>query len=84
MKIIISPAKKLSAENFVSDMNSENRFINESTYLVNLLKNYSKSEIKKLMNLSGQLAELNYRRFQDCEVIYSKAPKAMELKYPKD
>ena len=25
-----------------------------------------------------------YKRFQGCEVIYNKAPRAMELKYPKD
>ena len=25
-----------------------------------------------------------YRRLQNCEVIYNKAPKAMELKYPKN
>ena len=25
-----------------------------------------------------------YERFQKCEVIYKKAPRAMELKYPKD
>jgi hypothetical protein len=24
-----------------------------------------------------------YKRFQNCEVIYNRAPKAMELKYPK-
>tara|TARA_R110000822_G_scaffold132892_2_gene270173 strand:+ start:944 stop:1108 length:165 start_codon:yes stop_codon:yes gene_type:complete len=24
-----------------------------------------------------------YERFQNCEVIYNRAPKAMELKYPK-
>ena len=65
MKIIISPAKKLSSENFVSNMNSEIRFRNESEYLVNILRGYGKGEIKKLMNLSDQLVDLNYSRFQD-------------------
>ena len=36
--------------------------------------------IRKAMVKSGRF----YERFQKCEVIYNRAPRAMELKYPKD
>ena len=44
------------------------------------------SDIKNTDHIKKAMVEDKrfYRRFQDCEVIYSKAPKAMELKYPKD
>ena len=44
------------------------------------------SDIKNVDHIRKAMVENKrfYRRFQDCEVIYSKAPKAMELKYPKD
>ena len=44
------------------------------------------SDIKNVDHIRKAMVENKrfYRRFQDFEVIYSKAPKAMELKYPKD
>ena len=44
------------------------------------------SDIKNVDHIRKAMVENKrfYRRFQNCEVIYSKAPKAMELKYPKD
>jgi len=64
MKIIISPAKKLATDNFINKGTSI-QFLEETNYLVNELKTYSVSDIKSLMNLSDNLAQLNWQRFQN-------------------
>jgi len=64
MKIIISPAKKLATDNFINKGTSI-QFLEETNYLVKELKTYSVSDIKSLMNLSDNLAQLNWQRFQD-------------------
>lgn len=64
MKIIISPAKKLTTENFDISNSSDIQFLSESKYLVEQLKCYSVEDIKRLMGLSDSLAKLNYERFQ--------------------
>ena len=64
MKIIISPAKKMATDNFVNKGTSI-QFLEETKYLVNELKTYTLSDIKSLMNLSDNLAQLNWQRFQD-------------------
>ena len=64
MKIIISPAKKLATDNFVKKGTSI-PFLKETKYLVDELKSYSVDEIKMLMKLSDNLAQLNWQRFQD-------------------
>ena len=63
MKIIISPAKKIATDKFINNGTSI-PFLKETTYLVKELKNYSVSDIKNLMNLSDNLAQLNWQRFQ--------------------
>ncbi|MBT3612286.1 MAG: peroxide stress protein YaaA [Flavobacteriales bacterium] len=63
MKIIISPAKKLATDNFITKGTS-NQFLEEANYLVKELKTYTVSDIKSLMNLSDNLAQLNWKRFQ--------------------
>jgi hypothetical protein len=44
------------------------------------------SDIKNVDHIRDAMVKNRrfYRRFQNCEVIYNKAPKAMELKYPKN
>jgi len=64
MKIIISPAKKLATDNFINKGTSI-QFLEETNYLVNELKTYTVSDIKSLMNLSDNLAYLNWQRFQN-------------------
>ena len=64
MKIIISPAKKLATDNFINKGTSV-QFLEETKYLVKELKTYSVSDIKSLMKLSDNLAQLNWQRFQD-------------------
>jgi len=64
MKIIISPAKKLATDNFINKGTSI-QFLEETNYLIKELKTYSVSDIKSLMNLSDNLAQLNWQRFQN-------------------
>ena len=44
------------------------------------------SDIKNADHIRKAMVEDKdfYRSFQNCEIIYNQAPKAMELKYPKD
>ena len=64
MKIIISPAKKITNDNFINKGTSI-QFLEETNYLVKELKTYTVSDIKSLMNLSENLAQLNWQRFQN-------------------
>ena len=67
MKIFISPAKKINEEKILYDNSKTSKFYfqKEVDYLINELKEYSVSEIKKLMNLSDNLSHLNFERFQN-------------------
>lgn len=67
MKIFISPAKKINEEKILYDNTKSSKFYfqKEADYLINELKEYSVSEIKKLMNLSDNLSHLNFDRFQN-------------------
>ena len=67
MKIFISPAKKINEEKILYDNSKTSKFYfqKEVNYLINELKEYSVSEIKKLMNLSDNLSHLNFDRFQN-------------------
>tara|TARA_B100001142_G_scaffold274301_1_gene282187 strand:- start:1261 stop:2004 length:744 start_codon:yes stop_codon:yes gene_type:complete len=64
MKIIISPAKKLTTEKKSIHRVSSIQFLKETKYLVDQLKDYNVDEIKNLMGLSENLAMLNYKRYQ--------------------
>lgn len=67
MKIFISPAKKINEEKILYDNTKSSKFYfqKEVDYLISELKEYSVSEIKKLMNLSDNLSHLNFDRFQN-------------------
>ena len=67
MKIFISPAKKINEEKILYDNSKSSKFYfqKEADYLINELKEYSVSEIKKLMSLSDNLSHLNFDRFQN-------------------
>ena len=64
MKIIISPAKKLTARKISIINASEIQFSDEAKYLVDQLRDYKVSDIRQLMDLSDDLAKLNYERYQ--------------------
>ena len=64
MKIIISPAKKLATDNFINT-GTPIPFLASTKYLVKELQSYTVNELKVLMKLSDNLAQLNWQRFQD-------------------
>ena len=71
MKIIISPAKKLNDNRISVENASAIQFLDETKYLVSQLRNYNVDEIKTMMNLSDNLASLNYQRFQQWNLEYN-------------
>ena len=79
MKIIISPAKKLDTSVKVQNSKMNTSFLGESTKLIQTLKEKSLSELKDLMGLSDNLAQLNWQRFQDWDIENRNTYKALEL-----
>ena len=79
MKIIISPAKKLNTSIKVQNSKMNTFFLDQSTKLVKILKDKSISELKDLMGLSDNLAQLNWQRFQDCGIENMNTYKSLEL-----
>ena len=79
MKIIISPAKKLDTSVKVQNSKMNTSFLGESTKLIQTLKGMSMSELKDLMGLSDNLAQLNWQRFQDWDIENRNTYKALEL-----
>lgn len=65
MLALVSPAKKLDFESDVPvTAHSDMRFRDEALDLAKILGDKSKAEIKSLMSLSDNLAQLNYDRYQ--------------------
>jgi uncharacterized protein len=79
MKIIISPAKKLDTSIIVQNSKMNTSFLDESTKLIQVLKGKSISELRDLMGLSDNLAQLNWQRFQDWDISNSNTYIAIEL-----
>ena len=79
MKIIISPAKKLDTSVKVQNSKMNISFLGESTKLIQTLKEKSLSELKDLMGLSDNLAQLNWQRFQNWDIENRNTYKALEL-----
>ena len=64
--IIISPAKKLNLSSLrLSEKTTQPVFLKKTNFLVNKLKQLKVGEIKSLMKISDDLAELNHSRFKD-------------------
>lgn len=73
MKILISPAKSLDFESKIPTNDfSEIPFLEQTKVLSQKMDLKSKDDLKKLMNISDQLAELNYQRFQDFSFPFTK------------
>ena len=72
MIIVLSPAKRLKVQNIDEiDCVSAPRFIDKSQKLIDILKNKTTSEIKTLMNLSDDLSELNFNRYQNWDINHN-------------
>ncbi|NNF62737.1 MAG: peroxide stress protein YaaA [Acidimicrobiia bacterium] len=66
MLIVLSPAKSLDYESKLPFKRSTTpRFLDESEHLVKVMATKSPDEIGRLMDLSSDLADLNWHRFQD-------------------
>ncbi|MDA9908260.1 peroxide stress protein YaaA [Flavobacteriaceae bacterium] len=73
MKILISPAKSLDFESKIPANDFSNiPFLEQTKELSQKMDLKSKDDLKKLMNISDQLAELNYQRFQDFSFPFTK------------
>lgn len=68
MKIIISPAKKMNADPDAFPASGLPCFLPETRQLLVWLRGLSYEELKKLLGCSDQLAQLNYRRYQEMEL----------------
>lgn len=74
MKVILSPAKSINEEIDCSHAKvSQHRFQDESQRLAGKLKKLSARQIKKLMNVSDDLAELNHQRYQDWSLPFDQS-----------
>lgn len=66
MKIILSPAKSLDFESKMpSRRYTQPEFLNKSEIIQEVLSKKTPSELKSLMNISDNLADLNWQRNQD-------------------
>ena len=79
MKIIISPAKKLDTSVKLQNSKMNTSFLGESTKLIQTLKGMSILQLKDLMGLSDNLAQLNWQRFQNWDILNRNTYKALEL-----
>ncbi len=76
MLILISPAKSLDFQTkFNCDVKTEPKFLKESEILAKNMQNFSISDLEKLQEISTNLAELNFSRWQN----FSKAEKRQAL-----
>tara|TARA_Y100000741_G_scaffold260468_1_gene201204 strand:+ start:100 stop:864 length:765 start_codon:yes stop_codon:yes gene_type:complete len=68
MKILISPSKTLNFDtNINCHFNTNCRLIDHTNELHKILIDFSKKDLKDLMNVSDKIAELNYNRFKNWE-----------------
>lgn len=73
MKIIFSPAKTMQ-EQAVDYKLSTPLFLKNAEELLNDLRSLSPLELKKLYRCSDELAELNYQRFKEMDLLGAKTP----------
>ncbi len=72
MKILLSPAKSLDFNSEIPTNNfTEPQFLKEADKINSVLKKKSNKQLKELMNISDQLAELNFKRYQDFSIPFT-------------
>ena len=73
MKIIISPAKSLDYDSEISvNLITQPIFLKQAEMLNAKMATKSKRAIIELMHISDKLAELNYQRYQDFSIPFTK------------
>jgi len=71
--IVVSPAKSLDYESpLATKKATEPRMLDESAQLVDVMVKKSPADLQQLMHISPALAELNFDRFQDWQVPFTK------------
>jgi len=72
MKIVVSPAKSLDFEsNLPASRVSQPEFLEEAEKLIKILAKKKPRALSKLMDISGDLAELNWQRYQDFKTPFT-------------
>lgn len=74
MRIIISPAKKMTVDNDSFTHNRLPKFINKTEELLNHLKSLTYDELKKIWKASDKIATLNYERIQEMDLRKNLTP----------
>lgn len=73
MKIVLSPAKSLDYESKLpTTRGTQPHFIEQAALLNNKMANKSKKTVAKLMHISDALAELNYQRYKEFSMPFTK------------
>ncbi|MCL4164550.1 UNVERIFIED_CONTAM: hypothetical protein GTU68_033251 [Idotea baltica] len=73
MLVLLSPAKSLDYESsLLTKRSTKPRFIEESADLVSQLRKLSVGQLKKLMSISDNLAEVNHERYAAWEPDFNK------------
>lgn len=73
MKIVVSPAKSLDFETKLpTTRGTQPQFLEQAATLNKKLESKSKKAIGKLMHISDALAALNYQRYKEFEVPFTK------------
>lgn len=73
MKIVVSPAKSLDYESKLpTTRGTQPLFLEEAETLNKKLERKTKKEISDLMSISDKLADLNYQRYKEFEVPFTK------------
>lgn len=72
MLLVISPAKKLDFDNLaICEQFSQPNFLKHSQALIDVLKEKNADEIKSLMKLSDNLADLNVERYKHWQLPFT-------------
>ncbi|MCC5890418.1 MAG: peroxide stress protein YaaA [Alkalibacterium sp.] len=74
MRIIISPAKKMTVDNDSFSHNQLPKFINRTEELLSHLKSLTYDELKKIWKASDKIATLNYERIQEMDLRKNLTP----------
>lgn len=68
MKIILSPAKQMKVNNDFMQAVSLPRMLNRTETILNQMKTYDISQLKKLFRANDKITEENFRRYQEMDL----------------
>jgi cytoplasmic iron level regulating protein YaaA (DUF328/UPF0246 family) len=72
MLILTSPAKTLDFEKpFQAPFETQPAFLKQASELMDILKNASKPQLEKIMNVSSEIAQINFDRFKKWNIKHT-------------